>query len=141
MGIGNSIAESMVKTQRSLQKEMMELQWINMMRGQQRMMRQQMAYQKAMAKDRTMWFGGSAALVGCAASALHIVQKNPFLWGPFVGLSIVTAFNYDLAYGTKFARIDKWAQEEMKDGNNWFAPPIISSDDAKELTKKQGSAQ
>ncbi|EFA78411.1 hypothetical protein PPL_09062 [Heterostelium album PN500] len=88
------------------------------------MMKKQIAFQMAVTRERTYWFGGVTTL-GFIALLSAKMRGKPVpeaAIAPLVALSVATAYQYDMAFGDKMNRIKKMAQDIEADGNNWFVP-------------------
>lgn len=105
--MGNAMSNQMIHGQREFLPEMLDAQLNNMMRGQDRMMNLQIATQVAFARERFQWMAAFWCAASIPITALAIT-KNPairFAALPYLGFSTLTAYTYDLAYGTKVERI------------------------------------
>ncbi|KYQ92588.1 hypothetical protein DLAC_06580 [Tieghemostelium lacteum] len=120
----SSITDNMVEKQKQLQVEMVKLQLDNQILMQDRMMKKQIALQMAMTKERTYWFAGFVSFMYAAAFVITKKEgKVPkILVGPAVALTVVTAYQYDMAFLNKMNRIKKMADEYEHDPSLWIHP-------------------
>eukprot|EP01091_Cochliopodium_minus_P001524 TRINITY_DN11394_c0_g1_i1.p1 TRINITY_DN11394_c0_g1~~TRINITY_DN11394_c0_g1_i1.p1 ORF type:complete len:132 (-),score=26.88 TRINITY_DN11394_c0_g1_i1:35-430(-) len=131
MGAVNSISDKMLENQ----EKMMEKQKKTMIESQDRMIRLQMATQVAFSRDLVLWIGGAWSVLASGFVLGKIAKKNPpnFIIAPIFILGLVTAYQYDMAYGDKPNRIYEYRQDILKDNTYWFNPIVIEEE--KEIKK------
>ena len=112
MGAGASMQETMRENQMAL------------MERQRRLM---MAQQMAAARERFWWMAGSASMVGMG----FLRTKSPLLLVPLGALSVVSAYTWDMGYGSKIDRINRMHREILNDDTYWF----VSKEDPYELQR------
>jgi hypothetical protein len=107
-------------------KENMEANSEKMLHNQKELMLKQrqlmMAHQFAIGKDRFMFF---QVLYGFAVIGLPlraIKTKNPGILAPLVPLSIVFAYQWDMFYGNKMARVKLDAENMIREQPELFMP-------------------
>ncbi|GAM19608.1 hypothetical protein SAMD00019534_027830 [Acytostelium subglobosum LB1] len=124
MGNISSIPDRMAANQKEMQAEMQSKQLANQLKLQDRMMKKQIALQVAITKERTYWFAGVCALgyLGLIAAKLRGKPVPEAAIPPLVGLTTVTAYQYDMAFGDKMNRVKKMAEEIEADPSYWFNP-------------------
>jgi len=131
--IATRATDNMIEKQKSLQTEMITLQLNNQVQMQERMMRKQIALNMALTKERTYWFGGVAGVLylGLLGS---ILKKKPdmarVIAAPTALITVVTAYQWDLAWGDKINRVKKMADEIEHNPEYWISPlpePIYPS--------------
>jgi hypothetical protein len=124
----SSFADAMIEKQKQAQLELQEVmmakQWKNNVRAQERMRRQMVAQQMAMARERVWWFGGFAGtmLLGFCGFAVKHKRVPPAAVAPLLALLTVTAYQVDLAYGNKLDRVNRMMNEIVDSGKYWFTP-------------------
>jgi len=125
--IGSAVSHSMEQTQRNLQQEMLQKQWELQLRGQERMMRSQIAMQMAASRDLCYWMG-SVLVVGVAGLSVAVVKGKrppPVVIIPLAIYSIVLAYQVDFAFGNKAERIRKMRDEIITKEEHWFVPLTV----------------
>lgn len=109
MGVSASM-EQMQKTMKDNQGLMME-----------RNRRLMISMQMAMTRERTYWFGGAASLLGLGLLVGKMRGKNVSVGlVPLAALSTLTAYNYDMGFGTKINRINRMHHDIISDERYWF---------------------
>lgn len=138
--IGSSIADRMVEkqkqTQLELQEVMMQKQWKNNLKGQERMRRTMIAQQMAMARERLWWFAGfvGTLCLGIGGYAIKHKRVPPAAIAPLFALLTITAYQADFAYGNKIERVNRMMNEIVDSGKYWFTP-LTPNDDEQEKKK------
>eukprot|EP01108_Squamamoeba_japonica_P008620 TRINITY_DN76_c0_g2_i1.p1 TRINITY_DN76_c0_g2~~TRINITY_DN76_c0_g2_i1.p1 ORF type:complete len:127 (+),score=5.02 TRINITY_DN76_c0_g2_i1:159-539(+) len=108
-------------------ERVMEKQQATMIKSQDRMRRTQMAMQMAFSRDLFMWMGGTwtGLVSGITLAKLAGKSVPPAMMAPVTILGIVSAYQYDMGYGTKLNRVNaemnKIIDEEGSD-KHWFVP-------------------
>lgn len=133
MGIGASISESMETTQRKMMGEQMEKQWKMQKKAQERMRRQMITFQMAMARERCYWMGaGWAGLVlGVIGKTVKTKQFPALSVPPLFVATMILAYQVDFAFYTKANRVNAMAKEIMNDESYWFVPLEVDPDKIK----------
>ena len=92
-----------------------------------------MAQAQAFARDTVLWFGGAlSALVTGAVTARVLGKKTPpALAAPVAALSVLTAYQWDMAYGSKLERINAHFDTIVRDegaAQHWFVPLLAAAE-------------
>ncbi|KAF2072566.1 hypothetical protein CYY_006115 [Polysphondylium violaceum] len=133
--IATRATDNMIEKQKALQTEMVSLQLKNQIQMQDRMMKKQIALNMALTKERTYWFGGVTGvlylgLLGSIVRGKRDISK--LVAAPTVLITLVTAYQWDLAFGNKINRVKKMADEIENNPDYWISPipePIYPAND------------
>ena len=109
------MAEAQAKAQRAMIQRQLAMQL--------EMRERMMAAQVAGARDLVQWLGGALAIAAPALIAGAARSGNRALVVPLVPFSLVTAYNYDFAYGSKPERIAAEAERILRDERALFRLP------------------
>jgi len=133
--IASSMAEKQKEVQKEMQKEMQEIQMVNMIRGQERMRRMMIVQQMAMTRERLWWIAAfGTVFTGAVFGYIRHVGWNNFPKPALLSVLTywyVTCFQYDLAYGSKIERVNKYTNQILQDPSYWFNPVLPKVDDLK----------
>lgn len=121
--IAASIAEQQKKVQKEMQQEMGKMQLENMIKGQERQRKMMMAQQIAITRERLYWFVGfgTFATTGAIVGAMRGHSSSTAVI-PLIAFWTITGYQYDLAFGTKANRINKYYEEIVNDKSYWIYP-------------------
>jgi len=111
----NAMAEQQAKAQRAMIERQLQMQL--------EMRERMMASQIAGSRDLVHWLVG-VLVIGAPILAIAASRTgNRALLAPLFPLSIISAYNYDLAYGTKTIRIIAEAEYIMANERSIFTMP------------------
>jgi len=102
--------------------------------------RKMMAIQVAFSRELFPWIGSFAALVTTLVTIRTVRDvknghgTNPVLLAPVLILGIISAYQWDMAYGTKANRINSYFEEILQDNQYWF---VKAQKEADEKMRKQ----
>lgn len=111
--MGNIFGSSMEANRRKQQEFMIEMNQVMLERQiqMQNQMRERMAaMQVAKAREMFTWFASFYGLATIGMLRGFRTAKNGAIIAPLLPLSFILAYQYDLAYGTKLARIKSEAE-------------------------------
>jgi len=117
----------MVEKQRALQVEMQEKmaqrQEANMKKQQERMKRMQIATQVAIGREQFWWFAGFHSFLTLGLTGALIKKKpvHPAAVVPYLAFTLITAYQWDFAYGDKLERINNIYSDLQKE-DHWYIP-------------------
>uniref|UniRef100_A0A6B2LQW0 Plasminogen receptor (KT) n=1 Tax=Arcella intermedia TaxID=1963864 RepID=A0A6B2LQW0_9EUKA len=114
----------MVEKQKEAQQEMASVQFNNQLKMQERMRRMMVAQQMAMTRERLVWFEGVLGVATTGALIGSIKHKTAAPWVPVFLLGVITAYQWDFAYGTKAERINVMYEDIIQDPSFWFTPVL-----------------
>jgi len=117
LGLPNPAA--MADAQARAQRAMIQRQLAMQLEMRERMM----AAQVAGARDLVHWLGGTLAVVAPALALGAARSGNRALLAPLLPLSVITAYNYDFAFGSKPERIVAEAERILRDERALFRLP------------------
>ena len=87
-----------------------------------------LSQQMAITRERAWWFLGGLGLMSTGMIVGALRGKNvSVLAGPLTAVSLVTAYQFDFAYGSKPQRIREMHEEILNDPKYWFNPVPESS--------------
>lgn len=133
--MGNYIGTTIVDVQEKSAGRMARRQFAMQCRAQDRMRRVQMAQAIAIARERVWWF--ATALGGVCYGAFAYKQSVGYfprvMLGPIGMLGLVTAYQFDFAYGGKPERVNRIFNSitDERSSTYWFVPlaPPLAADD------------
>ncbi|ESO86634.1 hypothetical protein LOTGIDRAFT_194783 [Lottia gigantea] len=106
--MGMFISKAMDENMKKQQEFMMQNQIVMLERQiqmQNQMRERQMAMQIARSRDMILWYGSFYVFAALGSIAGYRKKGNPAFIAPLIPLTLLLAYQYDMAHGSKMIRI------------------------------------
>lgn len=141
-GVISSNMEKVAQKQMEFQQQAQKMQMDRQIEMQNQMRIRMQAVAVARARDMFTYTATMYGLLGIGLTGAAIRKRNGALIAPLIPLSVVFAYNYDLAWGNKMERIVGWAEEIIEHEPHLLGSPfgMPSADDVDRAIKARAMA-